>query len=258
MKAYTKKELNYYQEENVSISSSLERGVFIKLTTKITNNNSFTIYGEFDTRLFMSVKSGTITSVNDIATITVCLPEEGIKPNESTVISTDYYDDLPDGKYEITYNTGGLYTKESLTTEKSYDTPTTVNTSGYEDKAIVGFFAVVLVAFMVICFWLMFWGLICRAIVRSKGYTIANGYSKNYGFAWGLLGFIGIIVCAVKPAVGEFAKKTVVIQQPVVTQTPPSAQSSVSEQIQEINKLKDEGFITEEEYEAKKKQILGI
>ena len=43
------------------------------------------------------------------------------------------------------------------------------------------------------------------------------------------------------------------INQPFISKEP-----SISDQIKEINKLKEEGLITEEEYTAKKKQILGI
>lgn len=42
------------------------------------------------------------------------------------------------------------------------------------------------------------WGLICRAVVKSKGYDDRD----NHGFAWGFwLNIIGLIVCAAKPSV---------------------------------------------------------
>ena len=42
-------------------------------------------------------------------------------------------------------------------------------------------------------------GIACRAIVRGKGYPD----EMNHGFLWGFfLGFIGLIVCAVKPPYG--------------------------------------------------------
>lgn len=53
----------------------------------------------------------------------------------------------------------------------------------------------------------------------------------------------------------KFSNKPQPIQ---VKETYVTKESSISDQIKEINKLKEEGFITEEEYEAKKKQILGI
>ena len=154
-------------------------------------------------------------------------------------------------------------------------------------------------------------GIVCRKVVESKGYLD----DENYGFSWGFwLGLIGLIVCAVKPPVGEYANKTVVFQQPGNNQATNTDkndsnnakaddsdeywicscgtqnesidsfcyncfkekpieetaseettvkkdnqyESSITRQIKEISKLKEEGFITEEEYEAKKKQILGI
>ena len=112
-------------------------------------------------------------------------------------------------------------------------------------------------------------GLAGDRIVNSKGYT----KGENHGFLWGFLssiigialffvcglgilwgsflGIVGIVVCCVKPMVNSLPKGSAVIN------TSPKS-DSVSEQIKEINKLKEEGFITEEEYEAKKKQILGI
>ena len=157
----------------------------------------------------------------------------------------------------------------------------------------------------------LIFGIICRYIVKNKGY---DDY-ENYGFFWGFfLGFIGLIVCAVKPdqniysnnrtsgqnssglnydynkssapkdsagwvcncgtrnygyetnchncgkpkfksAPVENTKPRIEIEKP---RSVKSDEMSISDQIKEINKLKEEGFITEEEYEAKKKQILGI
>ena len=39
---------------------------------------------------------------------------------------------------------------------------------------------------------------------------------------------------------------------------PASAQSDMTAQLQELQNLKNQGVITQEEFEAKKKQILGI
>jgi len=44
--------------------------------------------------------------------------------------------------------------------------------------------------------------------------------------------------------------------QPVAE--PASAQSDMTAQLQELQNLKNQGVITQEEFEAKKKQILGI
>jgi hypothetical protein len=38
----------------------------------------------------------------------------------------------------------------------------------------------------------------------------------------------------------------------------PAAQSDMSTQLQELQNLKDQGILTDEEFQAKKKQILGL
>jgi hypothetical protein len=39
---------------------------------------------------------------------------------------------------------------------------------------------------------------------------------------------------------------------------PSPAQKSITEQLEELKKLQDQGLITETDFDAKKKQILGI
>ena len=225
------------------------------LISHITNNNPITVYGHFNAFLTREENDGGITHVYT-ANVTVDLPKEGLGTSKTTEISTEFteYDDLPVGKYETEYDKSDLYTIDTSYTEsQTIKTNKVINNS----KTYLRIYSIIIVIILSFCVWWLFWGLICRAIVKSKGYTGINGYSKNFGFVWGLLGIIGVIVCAVKPAVGEFATKTVVVQQPAATNTPKESKS-ISDQIKEINKLKEEGFITEEEYEAKKKQILGI
>ncbi len=41
-------------------------------------------------------------------------------------------------------------------------------------------------------------------------------------------------------------------------QQPTPAQDSMAAQLEELNKLKEQGILTQEEFDAKKKQILGI
>lgn len=50
-------------------------------------------------------------------------------------------------------------------------------------------------------------------------------------------------------------------QQPVaapVAATPAPAQSELSAQLEELNNLKNQGILTQEEFDAKKRQLLGI
>jgi hypothetical protein len=46
-------------------------------------------------------------------------------------------------------------------------------------------------------------------------------------------------------------------EQPAAA-APPPEESDMAQQIQELASLKDQGLLTEEEFAAKKKQILGI
>jgi membrane protease subunit (stomatin/prohibitin family) len=47
-------------------------------------------------------------------------------------------------------------------------------------------------------------------------------------------------------------------QQDAQAQGAAPAQSDMASQLQELQNLKDQGILTEEEFQAKKKQILGI
>ncbi|WP_303804633.1 SHOCT domain-containing protein [Ruminococcus flavefaciens] len=84
-------------------------------------------------------------------------------------------------------------------------------------------------------------GCITDSMNRKKGY--------NGGFSWGFfLGIIGIIVVACRPF-----NNANTINRTIVTQ-----QRSMADEIAKYKQLLDSGAITEEEYEAKKKQILGL
>lgn len=88
-------------------------------------------------------------------------------------------------------------------------------------------------------------GFIGVNMLREKGYKAV----ENHGFAWGFwLGPLGIIVCAIKP------DKKQTTQAYIPTQN----QTSIKNQLKELEELKNQGLITEEEFTAKKKQILGI
>jgi hypothetical protein len=150
-------------------------------------------------------------------------------------------------------------------------------------------------------------GLICKHIVKSKGY-------ESGGFWWGfLLTWIGIIVCALKPEAphsssrsssgsssgglsypglgsasarddshwtckfcgrqngnmyttcgkcgrNKFDKQVAApaVSQAVTAPVNTPSADNVAAQIKDYKKLLDEGIISEEEFAAKKKQILGI
>ena len=62
-------------------------------------------------------------------------------------------------------------------------------------------FSIGLIITMIILpiFYMVGLGIVCRAIVKSKGYP----NELNHGFLWGFfLGLIGLIVCALKPVYG--------------------------------------------------------
>ena len=91
-------------------------------------------------------------------------------------------------------------------------------------------------------------GLICRAI--------SNGRGMKGGFWWGfLLGIIGVIVVAVRPNDKQEASNNVA---PAVAFNNTSTRVSDSDEIKKYKELLDSGIITQEEFEAKKKQLLGL
>ena len=102
-------------------------------------------------------------------------------------------------------------------------------------------------------------GLICNSIVESKKYP------KNNGFYWGFfLGIIGLIVCCCKPhyydtydgkmSLGNYNPNTLT-HNGSFTQT---QNTNVADELKKYKEMLDEGLITEEEFTAKKKQLLGI
>lgn len=96
-------------------------------------------------------------------------------------------------------------------------------------------------------------GLACafgsKYILEQKGYTDTTLYFW-LGF---FLGIIGLIIAAVKPALsGPEAVQSVnrtVVQQP---------QNSDADSLKMYKELLDSGAITQEEFDEKKKQILGL
>jgi hypothetical protein len=81
-------------------------------------------------------------------------------------------------------------------------------------------------------------GIISMVINMNKGY--------KGGFWWGaLLGILGIIVVAAKPS--KKSGQSTVINPPV----------NQAEQLREFKKLLDEGVISQQEYDEKKKKIIN-
>ena len=89
------------------------------------------------------------------------------------------------------------------------------------------------------------WGFVTRAIVKGKGYENYNSWFWC-GF---FLGIIALIVAACKPAVNATQSYAPVPVQP---------QASDADELKTYKELLDSGAITQEEYEAKKKQLLNI
>ncbi len=93
--------------------------------------------------------------------------------------------------------------------------------------------------FWILCANGLIWGFVAHFIDKSKGY--------EKGFFWGFfLGLIGLIVVCARPAIKpkDDALKDSQIRNNNI------------EAFQKLANLRDSGIITEEEYKAKKKQLL--
>jgi predicted Zn-dependent peptidase len=66
----------------------------------------------------------------------------------------------------------------------------------------------------------------------------------------------GLVVGAAVGAVA--ANRNNAAQQPEEPAVAPVAQDDMSAQLEQLAKLKEEGILTQEEFDAKKKQILGL
>ncbi len=90
--------------------------------------------------------------------------------------------------------------------------------------------------------WCIIWGFVTKAIVKGKGYE-NSGVWFWCGF---FLGIIGVIVAACKPAVNVSPNYT-----------PVQPQTGSADELFKYKKLLEQGAITQEEYDAKKAQLLN-
>lgn len=99
--------------------------------------------------------------------------------------------------------------------------------------------AVSMYYFWILCAHGLLWGFVAHFIAKSKGY--------DNGFFWGFfLGLIGMIVVCARPAI-----------KPKEDELKDSQiRNNNIEAFQKLANLRDSGIITEEEYQAKKKQLL--
>lgn len=100
----------------------------------------------------------------------------------------------------------------------------------------------IVIWFAGILLWCIIWGFVTKAIVKGKGYE-NSGVWFWCGF---FLGIIGVIVAACKPAVNVSPNYT-----------PVQPQTSSADELFKYKKLLEQGAITQEEYDAKKAQLLN-
>ena len=81
----------------------------------------------------------------------------------------------------------------------------------------------------------------------------------TYGFLWGSLALLAVFVVlsTVFTKVGPRVPKVVTVIQPAV-QPAQQVQISAADEIRKLKELCDSGAITQEEFDAKKKQLLGL
>ena len=108
----------------------------------------------------------------------------------------------------------------------------------------------------------LIWAYICEFIGNSKGYYKGC-------FPWGLfLGFIGVIICLCKPNVknqqimaGYMDQQTEILNHLSNHESKQIVRTEFEdnvERIREYKKLLDDGIITEDDFEKKKKELLNI
>lgn len=115
-----------------------------------------------------------------------------------------------------------------------------------KSQAIAEWFKTYGIKILIIITGLCIFGGVCQAIVTSKGYN----REENYGFVWGFfLGLLGLIVCCAKPAK---------IIQPRIIKESVQIEKEIQTQLDEIIYLKQQGYITEDEFNQKRKQILEL
>lgn len=106
-------------------------------------------------------------------------------------------------------------------------------------------YAILLAAFMPyiisVCVLNAILGFVTKSISESKGY--------EDGFWWGfLLGILGIIVVAVRPTLPD--ESTIIHEQS-------STMANYTATLEQLARLKNQGILTEEEYNQKKQKILS-
>lgn len=106
-------------------------------------------------------------------------------------------------------------------------------------------YAILLAAFMPyiigVCVLNAILGFVTKSISESKGY--------EGGFWWGfLLGILGIIVVAVRPTLPD--ESTIMHERS-------STMANYTTALEQLARLKDQGILTEEEYNQKKQKILS-
>ncbi|EFK95650.1 hypothetical protein LDC_2328 [sediment metagenome] len=84
-------------------------------------------------------------------------------------------------------------------------------------------------------------GMARTAVVAGTATAVSNNVSRRQARRW-----------------SEQDQQQYVAQQPEAQVTAPVAQDDTVVQLQQLAQLKDQGILTQEEFDAKKKQILAI
>lgn len=101
---------------------------------------------------------------------------------------------------------------------------------------------------IILIIWGCIWGGIATAVGNSKGIN---------GFWWGFfLGLIGVIVVGCMDSKKTQPQETLVVKQ-VPNQSPKTSNLDKYEELEKLAKLKEQGAITDDEFNSLKKEILN-
>ena len=103
----------------------------------------------------------------------------------------------------------------------------------------------------------LLWAAVCFEVSKNKGYEYEAGKWFAIGFLLGIFGFLIVISKPTNTSNNSFSNQNI-NGVSNGNQQNSSFSRSVTDEIVKLKKLYDQGIITEEEFQAKKEQLLKL